>query len=114
MKWSEALPILCDANELSRSQANKYHAILLQSQAFEQVDASDESPVKQRLMRLIQELNTPETLIRRYEQSILLKVIQHHQHISKEIALQVLGLPNDELNQEYVSELLEQIHSSTF
>jgi hypothetical protein len=112
MKWSEALPILCEANELSRSQANKYHAILLQSQAFEQVDPSDESPVKQRLMRLIEELSVPESLIRRYEQSILLKVIQHHQHISKETALQVLGLPNDESHLEYVTNILEQIQSS--
>lgn len=108
VSWSEALPMLCDQIDISRSQANKYHAILLQSQAFAQVDPHDEQPVKQRAMKLTSTLVRPEDLIERYEQSIVLKVVTLHPQLSLKLATRLLGLPLNETDIEhYISRLLE-------
>ena len=109
--WSDVMPLLCDRVDLSRSQANKFHAILLQSQAFEQVNPDEQTPVKQRLMRLTPELSRPEDLIERYEQSVLLKVYVQHPRLSLPLALRLLGLPDQEINMTYVERLLARARS---
>jgi len=106
--WSEVLPTLCDRVDISRSQANKYHAILLQSQAFEQIESAEELPVKQRRMRLDPTLSKAEELIERYEQSVLLKVAVQHPKLSLKIGTKLLGLPlSDPEAERYVTRLLE-------
>lgn len=106
--WSEVLPQLCDRVDISRSQANKYHAILLQSQAFEQVESADELPVKQRPMRLDEALTRAEGLIERYEQSVLLKVAAQHTKLNLQLATRLLGLSlADPEVERYVTRLLE-------
>ena len=91
---------------LSRSQASKYHAVLLQSQAFTQVDPDDEKPVKQRKMKLIDSLNSAQALTKRYEQSILHKIISRRGEISLGLATQVLGL-DLENDHKYVEQLIK-------
>ena len=103
--WADALDEVCSQVGLSRSQASKYHAVLLQSQAFIQVDPNDEKPVKQRMMKLIDSLNSAETLIRRYEQSILHKIITRRGLINEQLAAQVLGL-DVETDAIYLSDLI--------
>ena len=103
--WAEALDEVCDLVGLSRSQASKYHAVLLQSQAFIQVDPNDESPVKQRKMKLIASLNSSQALIKRYEQSILHKIITRRGSISTAIGAQVLGIEVHQ-HREYIDELI--------
>ncbi len=107
--WADALEKVCNAVGLSRSQASKYHAVLLQSQAFIQVDPDDEKPVKQRKMRLIESLNSAQALIKRYEQSILHKIISRRGEITIDLATQVLGLDLEQ-DHQYV-EMLIQIAS---
>ncbi len=91
-RWHELMPTLCDRMDLSRSQANKYHAILLQSQAFRQLDPAEESPVKQRRMGLAEGLESAEGLIERYEQSVLLKVCAQHPALDAALSARLLGL----------------------
>ncbi len=103
--WAEALDEVCQTVGLSRSQASKYHAVLLQSQAFIQVDPHDDKPVKQRTMKLIEGLRSAESLIHRYEQSILHKIISRRGPVSDEVAAQVLGIDCDQ-NQTYLQGLI--------
>ena len=106
--WTEVLPSLCDRVDISRSQANKYHAILLQSQAFEQIEGDEALPVKQRPMTLDPALSSPEGLIERYEQSVLLKVASQHPKLNARLATRLLGLSlSDQEVERYVSRLLE-------
>ena len=103
--WADALDEVCQSVGLSRSQASKYHAVLLQSQAFTQVDPNDDKPVKQRRMKLIDSLSSASALIHRYEQSILHKIISRRGPISVEIAAKVLGI--EALSQEpYLTALI--------
>jgi uncharacterized LabA/DUF88 family protein len=106
--WSETLPILCKELEISRSQANKYHAILLQSQAFKAHD-DDDTSVKQRRMSLIDHIDTAEALIKRYEQSILLKIYARQPDISAELACQLLGFDLQAEHLAYAQKLLQSI-----
>ena len=114
VKWADILPQFCDRADLSKSQANKYHAILLQSQAFHQIDPNDQLPVKQRLMRLIEELDQAERLIERYEQSILLKVCAKFPDTSPELARRILGLSETPENLTYTDQVLKQAHAEAF
>lgn len=103
--WADALDEVCQSVGLSRSQASKYHAVLLQSQAFIQVDPDDDKPVKQRRMKLIESLNSSEALIHRYEQSILHKIISRRGPISTEVAAKVLGVESGSQD-EYLKALI--------
>ena len=104
--WADALEEVCEVVGLSRSQASKYHAVLLQSQAFTQVDPHDEKPVKQRKMKLISDLNSAQALTKRYEQSILHKIISRRGGIALDLATQVLGL-DPESDHQYVEQLIK-------
>lgn len=106
VRWADALEEICKIAQLSRSQASKYHAILLQSQAFTPVTDADTQPVKHRRLKLIEALNSADALIFRYEQSILHKIISRRGHISVQLACDVLGLDIQE-DAEYLNTLLE-------
>jgi len=103
--WADALDKVCEIVGLSRSQASKYHAVLLQSQAFIQVDPDDDKPVKQRKMKLISSLDSSTALVKRYEQSILHKIISRRGSIDIELATQVLGI-TAEGQEQYINELI--------
>ena len=79
---------------------------MLQSQAFTQVNPNDEKPVKQRKMKLIESLNSAQSLTKRYEQSILHKIISRRGEISLGLATQVLGL-DLESDHKYVEQLIK-------
>jgi hypothetical protein len=110
VSWADALNVVCTRADLSRSQASKYHAILLQSQAFEPIDGDNDRPVKHRQFRLIDELNTPEALIGRYEQSVLHKVISRRGMINVELVADLLGL-NTDTDLDYIQSILNAAHS---
>lgn len=90
--WAEALDEVCERAQLSRSQASKYHAILLQSQAFNPALPGDDRPVKHRKLKLIESLDSPRALIARYEQSVLHKVICRRGGINLDVAADLLGV----------------------
>ena len=102
---AEALNIVCERTMLSRSQASKYHAILLQSQAFLPIHEDDSQPVKHRQFKLIERLGDPAALIKRYEQSVLHKVISRRGTIEGVLVAELLGLDYDH-DREYVDSVL--------
>ena len=105
ISWAEALNVVCERTMLSRSQASKYHAILLQSQAFQPIHEDDSQPVKHRQFKLIDRLGDPTALIKRYEQSVLHKVISRRGAIESVLVAELLGLDYDQ-DQEYVERIL--------
>ena len=108
VSWAEALDVVCTRAQLSRSQASKYHAILLQSQAFEPVNENDDRPVKHRHFRLIDGLGHSDALIRRYEQSVLHKVISRRGVVSIELIADVLGLDAN-TDRDYLDHILKSV-----
>ena len=108
VSWAEAIDVVCDQASVSRSQASKYHAILLQSQAFAPIDSADDRPVKHRLLKLVDHLAELDAFIERYERSILHKVISRRGEVSVALAASLLGLEVDQ-SRSYLRGLLESV-----
>lgn len=108
VSWAEAIDGVCATAQISRSQASKYHAILLQSQAFTPVDESDDRPVKHRSLKLIEELKELNAFIERYERSILHKVVSRRGGVSIELSADLLGV-DPKVEREYLLSLLSLV-----
>lgn len=112
VSWAEAIDVVCDQARVSRSQASKYHAILLQSQAFTPVNDLDDRPVKHRLLKLVDHLVEPHAFIERYERSILHKVVSRRGEVTVDLAAALLGLdPHESL--DYLQVLLTSVTEGT-
>ena len=111
LRWSDHLDYLCLQAKLSKSQANKYHAILLQSQLFKTLPSEQDLPVKQRQLTLNESIKDVDDLIERFEISILFKVANRLDELPEDVARQLLGLDDNEQERSYVKKLLNAVET---
>ena len=101
-------------DQLSLTVLSKYQAVLWQARSFE-VLSDQNLPVRQRQVRLLQELEDFHSFRRHYESSIVYKVRHHFgERIGVDNVLDLLGFPaDDEAARTYCTELIEHSRRST-
>ncbi len=108
----ESTQSIPEFTDFSATELSKYFMILFQSgMLWTENNREDGRPVRARKMILNKAIQTPDDLIRRYEISIILKVMEHNRsrrEIKKSDYLSMLGLPPTKENQAYVSELVDE------
>ena len=101
--WHTISEELSETLSMSRTALAKYHAILWQSRCFDPLPVEEgelDGPLKQRPMRLSDQITSYEDFRRLYERSILLKVQQtlraREEELTTEQASALLGLDGEE------------------
>lgn len=103
----------CEELQLSTTVLSKYQAILWQSRVFEMEANQQTIPTRDRLMRLVPDIESGGDLAFRYEASIVYKLVAAAEELGRELrpdgVCSILGLPDDEEGLAYVSRLLEYV-----